>query len=84
MADFFVSTRKMQKENYRETAIEVFVGVLSEKLIRDLMSKKDVQDRFLYFAIFSLWIFVNIFIAMNKTNNTLYLIIYSFVMHFAN
>ena len=54
MADFFVSTRKMQKENYRETAIEVFVGVLSEKLIRDLMSKKDVKDRFLYFAIFSL------------------------------
>ena len=54
MADLFVSTRKMQIENYRETAIEVFVGVLSEKLIRDLMSKKDVQDRFLYFAIFSL------------------------------
>lgn len=44
-----MSTRKMQKENYRETAIEVFVGVLSEKLIRDLMSKKDVQDRFFVF-----------------------------------
>ncbi len=31
MADFFVSTRKMQKENYRETAIEVFVGVFERK-----------------------------------------------------
>ena len=54
MADFFVSTRKMQKENYREKAKDLFVGVLSEKLIRDLMSKKDVQDRFLYFTIFLL------------------------------
>lgn len=49
-----MSTRKMQKENYRETAIEVFVGVLGEKLIRDLMSQKDFQDRFLYFVIFLL------------------------------
>ena len=33
MADFFVSTRKMQKEYFRVTAIEVFVGVFERKTL---------------------------------------------------